>query len=855
MLSNNYSTGLPTGIGLANSNAIQPYITYNVQPGLRGGSLTSPNQTFLNASYPADSTHIIDVTLAPYSAPNNFNGDAAPAIQAAITAAKTANNGSIVYIPDGIYQIGSTLNVSGSNYTIQGEGLTSELCWIGASGGTIMSVTTPKKISVQLMDLCGLDATITGINETSTGASSVTYDEIMCQGYGSGNPGSAFAIPNGMGIVLSNLPTGSTVYMPHVTTPLNVQNCGAAQILCKFLQMGLVTVSGTGAKTGFLGSVVTEGVYNITVNDNQDVILNDYYTEGAGADLSISRGGGTATGRVTIEGLNEGIGNGNVNAPEPSVTVNNYQGRLFYGSQAMFDSYGGASPIQITQTGTNPIDMIFPSDWFVDGVPTITTSTAANVIMSESIDTLGGGAATVPDMPNPVTQADYLSLAQGLDHIRQLSAVDLSVQFGIATDAPPIAQYPLEGNILDLTTSYNGTNSGATFVPGMGLNAAQFNGTSAYAQIPKSISGTFSISMWVLTSDTGTAGQWYAGKGLVDAYTGVNKADWGTALNAGKFSFGIGNPDTTLTSTTAVNDGNWHQVVATRNTSTGAMQIYVDGVLNNSVTGPTGTHGAAANFRIGSIQTGLSGGFLNGTIDEVQIYNYVLSATDVATNYNHTKALLPSPTGLVAYWNLDEMTGPFSRDSSINHITGQWNYSPTPTTDKPAAITFADAGSLSFTAGSNQNVNMGAPSQLPLGSAPFTLCAWGKSPGTSTFSIMACFGSPNTGQGVWIGGNGTALDAGGWGNYLTPIPGFWDGNWHFICLTYDGTTANLYADGVLKESAAATYNIVPGACYIGNGLNLSLGYVWGGSIDDARIYNRVLSATEVSQLAAGNLNP
>jgi hypothetical protein len=861
MSSNNYYPGLPPGIGFANSDDVTPGIIANIQPGLRGGAITSAAETFLQTSYPADSTHIIDVTQAPYSAPNNFNGDAAPAIQAAINAAKTANNGSIVYIPSGMYQLLSTLNVSGSNYSIEGEGNSTELCWIGAESGTMMSITTPKKMSIELLRFAVQDATITGIQETSTGASNIVYDEVHVNAFtNGGNPGAGYELPNGLGLVLTNLPAGSTVYMPHDNFPLTVQNCGPAQIFSKFLQNGVITVSGTSAKTGFLGTMIAEGEqvipndYNIVINDNQDLVIGDYYTEQCQNDISLSRGGGTGTGRVTIQGLNSASGENNgTGQPTLLLNVNNYQGRVFYGSLVTQDD-NSTVPIQINQTGANPIDMILPSNLYSDGVPTITTASGANLITTQDVETSGGGASTITDYPNPLTASNYLSMALGLDHLRQLEAVDLSVQYGITTDGPPVAQYPFENNVLDMTTNYNGTNSGATFVGGLGTNAAQFNGTNAYVKIPKSISTNFSVAMWVQTTDTGGTGQWYGGKGLVDGYTKANASDWGTALNAGKFSLGIGNPDTTLTSTVPVNDGNWHHVVATRNSSTGAMQVYVDGVLNTSTTGPTGTRSAAANDRIGSIQTGVSGGFLNGTIDEVQIFNYVLSATDVAYLYNHTKALMPlSTTGQVAYWKLDETSGPSSFDSSGNNITGTWVNGPTFTTDKPSAITFTDAGSLLFN-GSNQYVTMGTPPQLPSGNAPRTLCAWAKNAGGGNYHMFASYGSASTDAGMWLGANGTSLSAGSWGDDMPDIPNFWDGNWHFICMTFDGTTANLYADGVLKETASKPlWNLVPNVCYVGCYLNG--GAFWNGSVDDVRIYNRALSATEVSQLAAGNLNP
>ena len=183
------------------------------------------------------------------------------------------------------------------------------------------------------------------------------------------------------------------------------------------------------------------------------------------------------------------------------------------------------------------------------------------------------------DVPNPLTPANYLSLAASLDDMRQLEAVDFSVEFGLSSDAPPVAAYPMEGNALDMTGNNNGTASGVTYVSGaIGFFAAQFNGTSSYIQIPKSISTTScSIAMWIKTTDTGAAGQWWAGKGLVDGEVNGTTHDFGTALNAGKFSIGIGGPDTTLTSTVAINDGTWHHVVGTWNSTSGAMQVYVDG--------------------------------------------------------------------------------------------------------------------------------------------------------------------------------------------------------------------------------------------------------------------------------------
>lgn len=212
---------------------------------------------------------------------------------------------------------------------------------------------------------------------------------------------------------------------------------------------------------------------------------------------------------------------------------------------------------------------------------------------------------------------------------------------------PPQATaiYAFEGNVLDTSgNDNNGTASALSYVAGrIEAQAALFNGTSAYVQIPRSISTDFTLAMWVKTTDAGNSGtQWWQGKGLVDGEVNGAAADWGTVLLAGKFALGVGNPDTTISSSMNINDGAWHHVAATRNSTSGAMTVYVDGILSGSGTGPTGARTAPPNLRIGSLQTGNN--FLNGVIDDVRLYDRVLSASDIAALSSPPAA----PTGLAA---------------------------------------------------------------------------------------------------------------------------------------------------------------------------------------------------------------
>ena len=91
---------------------------------------------------------------------------------------------------------------------------------------------------------------------------------------------------------------------------------------------------------------------------------------------------------------------------------------------------------------------------------------------------------------------------------------------------------------------------------------------------------------------------------------------------------------TTVNSTTDINDGNWHHVVAVYNPST-TMQIYIDGSLDgeNTTSIPASIDNDPANFQIGRGGNGLY--YMDGKISEVCIFNYALSASNITTLYGN----------------------------------------------------------------------------------------------------------------------------------------------------------------------------------------------------------------------------
>jgi len=110
---------------------------------------------------------------------------------------------------------------------------------------------------------------------------------------------------------------------------------------------------------------------------------------------------------------------------------------------------------------------------------------------------------------------------------------------------------------------------------------------------------------------------------------------------------GTGTFEDTSTTTT-INDGNWHHIVVTKSSS--QTIIYIDGTpdVTNSNTF-TSNNGGTEDFRIGR-DNPASPAWFNGKIDQVRIYSSALSSGDVTNLYNESSV----PTAnLVAHYKLD----------------------------------------------------------------------------------------------------------------------------------------------------------------------------------------------------------
>ena len=204
-------------------------------------------------------------------------------------------------------------------------------------------------------------------------------------------------------------------------------------------------------------------------------------------------------------------------------------------------------------------------------------------------------------------------------------------RLGEATSSSPA----LDSKGADDGTYTNSPTAGvAGAVAGDTNTAVQFDGLDDYVSVKRRITDDFSIEFWFKsTQGIGTGTNWQQGAGLVDADAPGVAKDFGISLRSdGRIVAGVGSPDTSIVSTTGGwNNGAWHHVVFTRTKASGALTLYVDGASVATGTGGTLRLDDSLNMSLGRIN-GLTN-YLQGSLDEVAIYNQVLSAAAVSAHY------------------------------------------------------------------------------------------------------------------------------------------------------------------------------------------------------------------------------
>jgi MSHA biogenesis protein MshQ len=193
----------------------------------------------------------------------------------------------------------------------------------------------------------------------------------------------------------------------------------------------------------------------------------------------------------------------------------------------------------------------------------------------------------------------------------------------------------------NLSTGLDGSAVGntTTISAGQICRAGTFDGTGDYidvAGIDAYLNTTASLSFWVKSSQLGNNSPWRA-PGITGVEQGGGGDDifWGYFDASGRIGIQKGNGSAAL-STAAINDVNWQHVVMTYDSSNGAVQLFIDGSLEASVTSESGD--VTRSFSsIGRIEAS-SGLNFTGQLDELLVFDSVISPDDVSAIYSNQNA-------------------------------------------------------------------------------------------------------------------------------------------------------------------------------------------------------------------------
>ena len=393
-----------------------------------------------------------------------------------------------------------------------------------------------------------------------------------------------------------------------------------------------------------------------------------------------------------------------------------------------------------------------------------------------------------------------------------------------------------------------GTLSGSTWVNGKNGKALFFDGVDDYVSIPNTSGVTppnaITIATWVKATTT-TATQ-----SIIDDDNGGSIGYFLRINSSGKIFGRI--TATTITGNTTLQPNTWYHIALVYDGAN--VYVYLNGISDATPVARTGTITySGASKTLGKRPPG--GALFNGTIDEFRMYNRGLSASEIYSLYQGSKATVVGKSkperlnnGLVGYWTFDgnKIAGVTAYDSGSGGNNGTITNGPMPSIGKVGqALTFD---------GSDDYVDLGTSASLTPSSA-MTVSAWiyntkpwdnndtlisTDSGGTVPYRIRLDSGTGrpsftiNTSGGATITGNTVMATS----------------TWYHLTAVYDGSFIKLYVNGesdATPVSQTGTLSSNGTSVFVGARPSPIQDY-FSGKIDDLRLYSRALGDDEVRAL-------
>ena len=414
------------------------------------------------------------------------------------------------------------------------------------------------------------------------------------------------------------------------------------------------------------------------------------------------------------------------------------------------------------------------------------------------------------------------------------------------------------------------------------INGGKFGGAAAFGIEKSSTQATDSrITTTYYAKNVGSISGWLKKNGNTSELEAVfvTKDDTGAANLLGinlyqeadsDLSARVGNGSSTTivaSSGLTLNNNAWHHFVITWNlpNSTNNVKVYVNGSLSSTGSQTTGswTGNSSRTFQLGHYtNTNTNNGF-SGMLDQVRVFEKELSSSEVSTLYAETASTVESLDPL----NVDttdtlQVLGDTSCIATYrfenDEVDLSGNYNGTGTAIQYAAGRYGQAASFN---GSTSKMQTNA--KIMGNKTSLTLSFWAKNISVSDYSTLIGEGvdGDTAGYNVAINPNSNQIDffrSAGTSSYVFRDNfynfGMNGSDWVHAVFTVSPTQLKYYKNGVNVLTASISNSSTVNSAY-------NTSFMWDekyereveGQLDQVRIFNKTLSAAEVTTLY--NENP
>ena len=478
-----------------------------------------------------------------------------------------------------------------------------------------------------------------------------------------------------------------------------------------------------------------------------------------------------------------------------------------------------------------------------------TTVVSLEAIYSDSISETYPGRAYMPDDTN-ISEYSDLGELTGLwlfdeGHGDYVGDSGPNANGGIITDADYCpGQYEMIGSLsaayclnsgtgtamVDSTGGSSGTMySSWTTTSHLGSHGLELDGVNDFAQLPSSagIVSDRTFSAW-FKFDTGCSVA-NSGAYLV-AYDSIEAKDiiiWYDAINSHWYFDGqdVAVPGDGSMRFSWTCDTNWHHIVAT--TGNTAPLVYLDGVNMPDIGGGCCLSGSAG-FEIGARSSGTSYQF-DGKIDEIMLYDEILSAAEVLELYE-----LTDPGGM---WATGQLGSALALDGGGDYVT-------VCEVDDIGCHPDGGEGSIS--------IWVHTPDGFPTSGTPCFVCYYDTNTDGLQFKFYSNFGQQKIQLFIEHNPHQEFVECNVLSGACT-----WLAGWNHLVGTWkEGETMELYLNGALVSGLGGLHETTPAGCciygdlHLGNENGVYYGQYGSGPItlDDLAIYNNELQSSDVLEL-------